>query len=104
MGSTSPGEHTGPRVGTAKLEDVQAAVVKVMSGNVTEEVLKRPRLLAVLNYQSHWDMWHRFNLFLIRFYDLDSHAPLFAAGQGCDNMVSNEDIVIKDTFQKIRTA
>ena len=40
----------------AKLEDVQAAVVKVMSGNVAEEILKRPRLLAVLNYQSHWDM------------------------------------------------
>jgi hypothetical protein len=45
-------------------------VVKVMSGNVTEVILERPRLLAVLNYQSHWDMWHRFNLFLIRFYEL----------------------------------
>jgi hypothetical protein len=31
-------------------------------------------------------------------------APLFAAGQGRDNMVSMEDVVIKDTFQKIRTA
>jgi serine protease Do len=87
---------------SAKLEDVQGAVVKVISGKVTEDMLKRPRLVAVLNYQSHWDMWHRFNLFVIRFYDFDSHAPLFAAGQGRDNMVSTEDVVIKDTFQKIR--
>jgi hypothetical protein len=27
-----------------------------------------------------------------------------AAGEGCDNMVSTEDVVIKDTFHKIRTA
>ena len=87
---------------SAKLEDVAAAVVKVMAGNVTEDMLKRPKMLAVLRYRSHWDIWFRFNLFVLQFYDFDSHAQLFAAGQGRDNLVSTEDVVIKDTFKKIR--
>jgi len=37
-------------------------------------------------------------------YDFDSHQPLLAAGQGRDNLVSNEELVIKDTFTEIKRA
>ena len=86
----------------AKLEEVQASVVKIRSGIVGDNLDDHPRLVARLDYHSHWDMWFRFNLFLIRLYDFDTHDPVFAAGQGRDNMISTEDVVIKDTFVKIR--
>ena len=86
----------------ATLEEVQASVVKIRSGIVGDNLDDHPRLVARLDYHSHWDMWFRFNLFLIRLYDFDTHDPVFAAGQGRDNMISTEDVVIKDTFVKIR--
>ena len=42
--------------------------------------------------------------FAIGFWDFDSQDRLFIAGQGRDNLVSNEDVVIKDTFAQIRKA
>jgi len=86
----------------AKLEEVQASVVKIRSGIAGDESDSHPRLVARLDYHSHWDMWFRFNLFLIRLYDFDTHDAVFAAGQGRDNMISTEDVVIRDTFAKIR--
>jgi hypothetical protein len=39
---------------------------------------------------------------VVRVYDFDSHDLLFAAGQTRDNMISTEDVVIKDTFAEVR--
>jgi hypothetical protein len=85
-------------------DDVQKSVVKVRSGIIAPELEKRPRLVATLQYRSIWDMWYRFKLFVVYLYDFDSHQPLLAAGQGRDNMVSNEELVIKDTFIEIKRA
>jgi hypothetical protein len=55
-------------------------------------------------YASRWDVWYRFTYFVIYLYDFDSHEPLLAAGQGRDNLVSNEEIVVRDTFAEIARA
>ncbi len=86
------------------VENLQESVVRVRSGQITEEWEKTPKLVARVDYRSIWDMWYRFKLFVVRVYDLDSQQLLFAAGQGRDNMISSEDVVIKDTFAEIRKA
>ena len=86
------------------IEEIQKSVVKVRSGIVSEDWEKKPKAVATLEYASIWDVWYRFKLFVIRVYDFDSHDLLFVAGQGRDNMVSNEEVVIKDTFAEIRKA
>jgi len=84
------------------VEDIQKSVVKIRSGTVTEEWEKRPKLVARLDYVSFWDVWYKFRVFAIRFFDFDSHDFLFAAGQSRLNPLSTEDKVIKDTFEQIR--
>jgi len=85
-------------------DDVQRSVVKVRSGIIAPELEKRPKLVARLQYKSIWDGWYRFRLFVVYLYDFDSHQPLLAAGQGRDNLISNEEVVIKDTFAEIKRA
>jgi len=83
-------------------EKIESNVVKVCSGIIPEELENKPKLIAVLAYQSLWDVWYRFRFFVISFYDFDSQDLLFIAGQGHDDVNSGEEIVIKDTFKKIR--
>jgi hypothetical protein len=85
-------------------DEVQKAVVKVRSGIIAPELENKPKLVATLEYESRWDVWYRFTYFVIYLYDFDSEQPLLAAGQGRDNMVSTEDIVVRDTFAEIRRA
>ena len=40
--------------------------------------------------------------FVLSFYDFDSTDLLFRAGQIGDNVISNEEVVIKDTFSDVR--
>jgi len=82
----------------------EAEAVVRAAHDAAPELEKRPRLVATLQYRSIWDMWYRFKLFVVYLYDFDSHQPLLAAGQGRDNMVSNEELVIKDTFIEIKRA
>lgn len=83
-------------------DEIQKSVVKVRSGIITEQWEKTPKLVARVDYNSRWDVWYRFTFFVIRVYDFDSHDLLFAAGQTRDNLISTEDVVIKDTFAEVR--
>jgi len=85
------------------LERATHAVVKVQAG-VVDDSNRADRMVVRLFYRSHWDVWFRFTAFVVTAYDFDTQEPLFAAGQGHDNMVSNEDVVIKDTFAQFRKA
>lgn len=84
------------------IDDVQKSVVKVRAGIITEEWEKTPKLVARLDYVSIWDLWYRFRVFVIRVFDFDSQEMLFAVGQGRDNLVSNEEVVITSTFAEVR--
>lgn len=86
----------------ATVDEVQKSVVKIQAGTISGEEGTQAALIARLDYVSMWDLWYRFRLFVVRVYDLDTHELLFAAGQGRDNMVSNEEVVIKDTFDEVR--
>ena len=86
------------------VEDLQKAVVRVRAGIISDEWEKTPKLVARIDYMSFWDFWYRFRFFVVRVFDYDSQEMLFAAGQGRDNMLSNEDKVIKDTFVEVRKA
>jgi S1-C subfamily serine protease len=83
-------------------ERIQAATVKVRSGIVPAELENKPKLVVRFEYTSIWDMWYRFKLFVVAVLDFDSHETLFVAGQGYDNMTSNEEVVIKDTLAKVK--
>jgi S1-C subfamily serine protease len=86
----------------SSVEEIQRSVVKIRSGIITEEWEKRPKLVARLDYSSMWDIWYKFRVFVLRFYDFDSHDFLFAAGQRRLNPLSTEEKVIKDTFVEIK--
>ena len=88
----------------AKFDQVEPSVVKIRSGNISPEWEKTPKLVLLLNYVSFWDMWYRFRVFLLRAYDYDSHQILFVAGQGRDNVLSNEEQVITDTMNQVKAA
>lgn len=84
------------------VEQAQDAVVKIQAGSLSNDADHGAALVARLDYVSLFDVWYRFRLFIIRVYDLDTHELLFAAGQGRDNLVSNEDVVIRDTLDEVR--
>ena len=51
---------------------------------------------------SHLDVWYRFRSFVLLAFDYETQELLFAAGQGKENMVRNEDVVIRDTMASSR--
>jgi hypothetical protein len=85
-----------------EFKDAETAVVKVKSGIIPEELENKPKLVVRLDYKVFWDVWYRFHYFVLSFYDFDSTDLLFRAGQIGDNIISNEDVVIKDTFTDVR--
>ena len=86
------------------VEEVNKAVVKVRSGILSPELEGRPKLVARVDYKSRWEMWYRFNYFVVSVYDFDTQDLLFRAGQSRDNTLGNEDVVIADTFAKVKEA
>ena len=86
------------------VEQLQKSVVRLRAGVVTEEWEKTPKLIARVDYLSIWDVWYRFRYFVVRVFDFDSRDLLLTAGQGRDNLISNEEVVIKDTFAEVRKA
>lgn len=89
---------------SSSIEQIENAVVKVHSGIISEELENKPKLVAQLNYISIWDIWFRFRFFVVSVYDFDTQDLLFRAGQGRDNLVSTEDIVIRDTMAQVRAS
>lgn len=85
------------------LERAVSAVAKIQAG-IVEDTNRRDKMVVRLAYVSIWDVWHRFRLFVLSAFDFDTQEQLFAVGQGRDNMISNEDVVIKDTFAQFRKA
>ena len=85
-----------------EFKNAESAIVKVKSGIIPEELENKPKLVVRLDYKVFWDVWYRFQYFVLSFYDFDSTDLLFRAGQVGDNVISNEEVVIKDTFAEVR--
>lgn len=86
------------------LERANRGVARVQAGEVAPDAERDRKMLVRLGYVSMWDMWYRFRVFVLAAYDYESQEPLFIAGQGRDNIVSNEDVVIRDTLEQFRKA
>ncbi|HUP05694.1 MAG TPA: serine protease [Caldimonas sp.] len=82
----------------------EKAVAKVQAGIVAPDVDRRDKMVVRLSYQSFWDVWYRFRYFVLAAFDYDTQEPLFVAGQGRDNVISNEDIVIRDSVAQFAKA
>jgi hypothetical protein len=85
------------------LASVSKGVAKVQAGIVETENVN-DKMVVRFNYVSRWDLWYRFRLFVLAAFDYETQESLFVAGQGRDNMISNEDVVIRDTMTQFRTA
>jgi len=83
--------------------DVQNSIVQVRSGILPEGFRKQPKLACLLRYNSFWDVWHRFSLLDIIFYDVDTEEILLRAGQYGDNPFSNENSTLDQVFKEIKT-
>lgn len=88
----------------ASLEQAAKAVAKVQAGLVMSDAARAGKLVVRLDYNSHWDLWYRFRSFVLAAFDFETREPLFIVGQGRDNVVSNEDVVIRDTLAQFRKA
>ncbi len=84
------------------LEKASPAVAKIIAGISNVEGDRANKIVVRLNYISKWDMWYRFSLFALTVYDFETRERLFTTGQGYDNMVSNEDVVINDTLAQFK--
>ena len=84
------------------LEKASPAVAKIIAGISNVEGDRANKVVVRLNYISKWDMWYRFSLFALTVYDFETRERLFTTGQGYDNMVSNEDVVINDTLAQFK--
>ncbi|QPF72795.1 trypsin-like peptidase domain-containing protein [Roseateles sp. DAIF2] len=91
----------GPGAG---LEGAGKAVVKVQAGEVGPDSERVDKMVVRFSYVSIWDLWYRFRMFALAAFDYETQEPLFIAGQGHDNVVSNEDVVIRDTLDQFRKA
>lgn len=86
------------------LDNANKAIAKIQAGVVVADAERRDKLVVRFNYVSLWDMWYRFRLFALATFDYETREMLFVAGQGRDNVVSNEEVVMKDTFDQFRKA
>ncbi len=83
-------------------EKATEAIVQIRAGNVTDESLKLPKMLCRVYYESLWDIWYRFRVFHIEFYDVDSGDLVLKAGQYRDTVFTTESAVMDRTFEEIK--
>ncbi|MEO5844255.1 MAG: serine protease [Caldimonas sp.] len=86
------------------LESASKGVAKVQAGVVGADSERNDKMVVRLTYVSHIDIWYRFRSFVLQAFDYETQEGLFVAGQGKDNMVSNEDVVIRDTMAQFKKA
>jgi S1-C subfamily serine protease len=86
------------------LDHANKAIAKIQAGVVGPDTERRDKMVVRFGYVSVWDVWYRFRSFVLAAFDFETQEPLFAAGQGRDNLVSNEEVVMKDTFDQFRKA
>ena len=83
-------------------ENATKAIVKIQAGLVGPDSERASKMVVRLSYVSMWDIWYRFRVFVLAAFDYETLEPLFIAGQGRDNLISTEDVVIRDTVDKFR--
>lgn len=84
----------------SSFEEIKDSVGQVYGGLVPAE---KPReLICSISYIYFWDIWYRFRVFRVQFYDKETGKLILEAGQYRDNPFSTEDVVLDRTFAEIR--
>jgi serine protease Do len=84
----------------SSFEEAKGSVVQVYGGIVPD---KKPlELVCTIYYQYFWDLWWRFRVLRIRFYDMETGKLLLEAGQYRDTLFTTEDVVLNRTLEEIR--
>jgi serine protease Do len=83
-------------------DTVKSAVAQIYSGIISDEFVTQPKMVSTVTYQYYWDLWYRFRVLHLEFYDYDTGALLMTAGQYHVNFKDTEMMVIDNTFDKIR--
>ncbi len=81
-------------------EGTRKSLALVRSGIVTDEELKQPALVCVFGYNSVAGLRPGFKRIEIAFFDLDTHAAIFKAGQYQDRL-SSENAELDRLFMEI---
>jgi len=84
----------------SSFEEAKDSVAQIYGGIVPDE--RPPELVCTIYYQYFWDLWWRFRVLHIRFYDLETGKLLLEAGQYKDTVFTTEDVVLNRTFAEIR--
>jgi len=82
-------------------DEAQKSLGLVRAGNVTDEELRQPTLVCVCRYASFFDMWFRFQVIDISFYDWKKGTLVLRAGQYRDDPFSTEDRELDRIFGEI---
>ncbi len=93
---TQSGEISNP----SSFEEAKDSIVQVYGGIVPDE--KPSELVCTIHYQYFWDLWWRFRVLRIRFYDMETGKLLLEAGQYRDTLFTTEDVVLNRTLEEIR--
>ena len=88
---------------SAPFEEVQKSIVQIRSGIIPEGYKEESKLACSVSYQYIWDMWYRFQVLDVVFYDVDTQEVLLRAGQYGDNPFSSEGKTLNQVFKEIRT-
>ena len=91
----------GSESSSNSFDNVQKSLALVRAGNVTEEELKKPAVICVCRYVSFLDMWYRFRLIELRFYDWKTGDLVFRVGQYRDDPFSTEEGELNRIFAEI---
>lgn len=83
------------------IDEVQASMVKVHSGKVTDEELAQPKIICHFNYVSIWDLGYRFRIFDIIFLDSETQKGLLRAGQYREDPFADEATTLDNIFKRI---
>lgn len=84
----------------SSFEEAKGSVVQVYGGIVPDE--KPPELVCTIYYQYFWDLWWRFRVLRIRFYDMETGKLVLEVGQYRDTVLTSEDVVLNRTLAEIR--
>lgn len=91
-----------PEEEPADFETISQSVAQVRSGLISDHLLEANKLGCFVVYRSHWDFWHRFTLFQMILFDVDTQEIVFVAGQTGDNLFSTENVVIEKTIEEVQ--
>ncbi len=85
----------------SSFDEAKDSIVRIETGIIPLE--RPPELVCSYQYHSFRDVWYRFRLFRVVFFDKESGKVVFEGGQYRDIVLMTEDAALERVFGEIRT-